>query len=1789
MNHPRVLSFAVWLLVISFGSIRAEQVVIREIMYHPSGELPEFIEIENLTTTVFDIAGWEIRGGVDFDFPPYHVARRNESFLAARERIIVCGVTPAEFRAAYGLAASVRVYGPWTGALANGGERITVKDKNDVIMCTVRYDDAHPWPAGADGAGHSLILENHNRTIDDYRLWRMSAHPGGNPGTPEVSAPNTDLRINEVAFTVDGKVSSIEFFNRGRQSYPLTGLFLATQRDLSNKIPLTGSVAAGGYRAITTDFETDGNDWVFFVVDGDDRVQAAVATSRQAGRNYSAAYPDGSTDFFSSATGSLGEANDPTRVSDVVINELMVEPPSGHRDGEFIELYNKGNSTVNLTGWRITEGVGFRFPQQTMLDPGEYLVIAANPAMTASAHPQARVLGPYDGNLNNNNELLRIEDSWGNLVDEVHYHTGGNWPHLANGQGSSLELRHPAMDNTRPSAWADSDESNKSTWQRFRIEERFDQLRTRGSSSSWKELHLHCVGDAHLALRNMSLKQNGVGSNFLPGDGRRISTNGQGSSGWLVQGTHHLSHMIGGDFHLVSTGHGDVKANRVEIDVNGISGGQNLVWECEARWVSGKPTIIVQSWDRSFGGIMRLPVPRNLGTPGRANSSQVAEPAPTISGLLHSPPVPKTSDLVRITAKIEQVGENPTVNLFHRPDSSTGVGRWRRSPMFDDGASGGDDIAGDGIYTLTLGQYRSDHRIVQFYVEATGPGGTTVMPRAAPEKPAMYMVDNSNVQRDLRTQRFIISAQHIDALNTTVGESPTFNYAFPRLSNQFFNCTFIGDERDIIYNCELRKAGSPFQRDNPPNFNQAKWKTPPDQRYRGWSRRSIDDDPTLGRAYRNRLARYWLYLLGHPSNENEFVRVMVNATSPTLREDVETNANDFLKRNWEDGEKGELYRIDDEWWFDDGWGRDGRNADWSYKGTTEPELYHAEWMKRSQEAEYDYSSFVSWVSMVGRNSFTREEMERMADIDMMAANAVVRGWIDDWDNLTRNRGKNGYFLRRHTDGKWMLIQWDSDLTYGNANAEFIGGLRGVRNFFDKPYVRQRFNYYLGEMLNSYTAGSSRLETWFNLEEAASSSYSTSKGTFDSWNSSRRGRAITELGQSFNQAFSVTTGGGVQISTADDQVAIQGNGGYRVFDIYIVDHPEATTRFLTRTEWEVSGIQLKEGLNILSVVGVDQEGTRVSRDVFRVLKRGNAAPVVVLDNNPNSLHVALHDTLLVDASGSYDPEETDLTWEWSISDPERATLTNSGPDMGEVKFNAPGLYQLTVKATDGDGVETIEERDITVFGETGWSSFGDPILEDYWDLRNVEVRNDYHGSAWVSLDDLPGNLLLKINDGTSKVLRFSSPTNPSIVRPLPPEEDFVLQTDVELNSVQQGEFEAGLLVETRESGNRVVYACGMVNGDFLEVNRSTGGGFQQVASIPWTGKSAVIRVRRQDQSLLVEFREEAGVWSTYYERTLASGSTATLGGIFGASDRSDQSAKFNFDYVLLAETGAVVSPAQRALRITELMYHPVQGGHLEYMELMNTGATTLSLAGITVADTQPFDEFVFGDDVELGPGECGVLVADRAAFIARYGAGVRILGEWSGGALSNGGERIVLNDASGNAIHNFQYNDTEPWPVEADGLGPSLEIIDTERNYDDPSNWKASAAAGGSPGVHGAAIDSDGDGLTDGQEQLAGTDPLNPDTDRDGSLDGEEVAAGTDPLDRGSRFEILEFTRTGGMLNVVWSSVPGRRYTLQVSETLEEDSWQAVPAASGILASEATTMGVDQEAADEERYYRVVVE
>ena len=141
---------------------------------------------------------------------------------------------------------------------------------------------------------------------------------------------------------------------------------------------------------------------------------------------------------------------------------------------------------------------------------------------------------------------------------------------------------------------------------------------------------------------------------------------------------------------------------------------------------------------------------------------------------------------------------------------------------------------------------------------------------------------------------------------------------------------------------------------------------------------------------------------------------------------------------------------------------------------------------------------------------------------------------------------------------------------------------------------------------------------------------------------------------------------------------------------------------------------------------------------------------------------------------------------------------------------------------------------------------------------------------------------------------------------------------------------------------------------------------------------------------------------------------------------------------------------------------------EFIELMNYGPRTVSLAGLQFVDGINFS-FAPNVVAELAPGQRGVVVNKPAAFTARYGAGVKVFGQFAGGNLNNDGESIALVNAAGADLWRFTYNDGGAWPDSADGLGPALALISPATPPDNagmslPENWRPSSGTGGQPGA-----------------------------------------------------------------------------------------------------------------------------
>ena len=101
---------------------------------------------------------------------------------------------------------------------------------------------------------------------------------------------------------------------------------------------------------------------------------------------------------------------------------------------------------------------------------------------------------------------------------------------------------------------------------------------------------------------------------------------------------------------------------------------------------------------------------------------------------------------------------------------------------------------------------------------------------------------------------------------------------------------------------------------------------------------------------------------------------------------------------------------------------------------------------------------------------------------------------------------------------------------------------------------------------------------------------------------------------------------------------------------------------------------------------------------------------------------------------------------------------------------------------------------------------------------------------------------------------------------------------------------------------------------------------------------------------------------------------------------------------------------------------------------------------------------------LNPGECIVVVHNLAAFISRYGTGIRVAGEFSG-SLDNAGERLTLLGPLGEPILDFSYSPA--WYPITDGGGFSLVAANPTAPpsaWGLAQSWRPSSQLGGSPGA-----------------------------------------------------------------------------------------------------------------------------
>ncbi len=451
----------------------------------------------------------------------------------------------------------------------------------------------------------------------------------------------------------------------------------------------------------------------------------------------------------------------------IVINELNVDPDVKTEPVEYIELYNAGASTVNLSGWSFTKGVDYTFPSGTQLQANHYLVVSENPTSVYNKYGVSS-LGPFSGKLSNEGETVTLCDSSGAVQDEVTYGLGFPWPTVGDSPGNSMELINPSLDNNLGGSWRSSQAIAETRQQIFALNSQWKYFKgttepsTPYTSGQWRQI---------------GFTEN---SSWLTGQGAVGYSSDVDEQGWIKTS---LSDMNGNytslyfrktfDVPNLSTLTSLLLETRYDDGINvWINGqrvayanvsGENLAYTATASSAIECDELVpftitnINSLLNSTGNVIAVQLlnsskssssdaffdcqltaiygARGGPSPGAINTVYAANAPPQIRQVDNSPHQPVAGQNVAVTAKITDPDGVASVQLKYQLvaagdyiaiNDARYTTNWTSVSMYDDGTNG-DVTAGDGVYTAVLaGSLQTNRLLVRYRISATDSLGASI-------------------------------------------------------------------------------------------------------------------------------------------------------------------------------------------------------------------------------------------------------------------------------------------------------------------------------------------------------------------------------------------------------------------------------------------------------------------------------------------------------------------------------------------------------------------------------------------------------------------------------------------------------------------------------------------------------------------------------------------------------------------------------------------------------------------------------------------------------------------------------------------------------------------------------------------------------------------------------------------------------------------------------------------------------------------------------------------------------
>ena len=151
---------------------------------------------------------------------------------------------------------------------------------------------------------------------------------------------------------------------------------------------------------------------------------------------------------------------DGSGLNEIVINEIYYYDPPEFDADDWVELYNKGINTIDLSDWILKDEVDthrFVLPPGTILYPKEFLVLSRNVSKFEDAYPDKdSPVGDFGFGLGSSGDCIRLFTADSVLVDSVRYGVSDPWPEEPGISGVSLEFIRPDYDNSLAVNWSAS-------------------------------------------------------------------------------------------------------------------------------------------------------------------------------------------------------------------------------------------------------------------------------------------------------------------------------------------------------------------------------------------------------------------------------------------------------------------------------------------------------------------------------------------------------------------------------------------------------------------------------------------------------------------------------------------------------------------------------------------------------------------------------------------------------------------------------------------------------------------------------------------------------------------------------------------------------------------------------------------------------------------------------------------------------------------------------------------------------------------------------------------------------------------------------------------------------------------------------------------------------------------------------------------------------------------------------------------------------------------------------------